>query len=258
MKRQETLSSHTVIASAISVQRKPSAPPTQIAPCHHCVWLLGKPSTSLPALHSVCSHRNSSHLDSLQLSSERKGKLFSSSREKGGKRKKRKKNKKAEIIFLWHTMTHRFGNEGCESFLFSLFFSGLTADKSHSSETSDRTGWSKFIFHLPIMILKWGVTELFLLCLNTAVFPFPSFVCCCLELGKTGFLPAYSLLPRFRAASVCPCTCSLQLRAASAETICTRPSSRLLGPLWLCLNSFPCHIFLAALAISALVHCSSR
>lgn len=94
MKRQETLSSHTVVASAISVQRKPSAPPTQIAPCHHCVWLLGKPSTSLPALHSVCSHRNSSHLDSLQLSSERKGKLFSSSREKGGKRKKERKTKR--------------------------------------------------------------------------------------------------------------------------------------------------------------------
>lgn len=155
-------------------------------------------------------------------------------------------------------MTHRFGNESCESFLFSLFFSGLTADKSHSSETSDRTGWSKFIFHLLIMLLKWRVTELFLLCLNAALLPFPSFVCCCLELGKTGFLPAYSLLPRFRAASVCPCTCSLQLWAASAETIFTRPSSRLLGPLWLCLDSFPCHIFLAALAISALVRCSSR
>lgn len=108
------------------------------------------------------------------------------------------------------------------------------------------------------MLLKWRVTELFRLYLNVALLPFPSFVCCCLELGKTGFLPACSLLPRFRAASVCPCTCSLQLQAASAEAICTRPSSRLLGPLWLCLDSFPCRIFLAALAISALVHCSSH
>lgn len=139
MKRQEALSSHTVIAPAISVQRKLSAHPTQNAPCHHCVQLLGKPSTSLPALHSVCSHRNSSRLDSLQLSSEKKGKLFNSSREKGVKRKNKEKGK-ARNHFLWHTMTHRFRNEGCESFLFSLFFSGLTADKSHSSETSDRTG----------------------------------------------------------------------------------------------------------------------
>lgn len=154
-------------------------------------------------------------------------------------------------------MTHRFGNEGCESFLFSLFFSGLTADKSHSSETSDRTGWSQFIFHLPITLLKRRVTELLLLHLNAALSPSPSFVCCCLELGKTSFLPACSLLPRFRAASVCPCTCSVQLQAASAEIICTRPSSRLMGPLRLPLNSFPCHIFLAALAISALVRCSS-
>lgn len=139
MRRQEALSPHTVITPAIPVQRKPLASPTHTAACHHCVWLLGKPSTSLPALHSVCSHRNSSCLDSLQLSRERKGKLFSSSREKGVKRKNKEKEK-ARNHFLWHTMTHRFGNEGCESFLFSLFFSGLTADKSHSSETSDRTG----------------------------------------------------------------------------------------------------------------------
>lgn len=56
------------------------------------------------------------------------------------KREKKKEKEKARNHFSWHTMTHRFGNEGCESFLFSLFFSGLTADKSHSSETSDRTG----------------------------------------------------------------------------------------------------------------------
>lgn len=154
-------------------------------------------------------------------------------------------------------MTYKFGNEGCESFLFSLFFSGLTADKSHSSETSDRTGWSQFIFHLPITILKQRVTELLLFCLNGTLPPL-SFAWCCLELGKTSFLPAYSLLPRFRAASVCPCTCFVQLRAASAEIICTRPSSRLMGPLRLPLDSFPCHIFLAALAISALVRHSSH
>lgn len=91
MKRQEALSSHTVIAPAISVQRKPSAPSPQVVPCHRCIWLLGKPSTILPALHSVCSHKDSSCLDSLQLSSERKGKLFSSNREKEVKRKNEEK-----------------------------------------------------------------------------------------------------------------------------------------------------------------------
>lgn len=135
MQRLKALNAHTAIASAISVQRKPSSPSTWTAPHHHCVWLLRKPFASLSPLHSACSHKNSSHLDSLQLSSERKGKAFSSSREK-----EKKETEKSRNHFSWHSMMHRFGNEGCESFLFSLFFSGLTADKSHSSETSDRTG----------------------------------------------------------------------------------------------------------------------
>lgn len=48
MKRLEALNAHIAIASAISVQRKPSAPHTWTGPHHHCVWLLRKPFASLP------------------------------------------------------------------------------------------------------------------------------------------------------------------------------------------------------------------
>lgn len=150
-------------------------------------------------------------------------------------------------------MMHRFGNEGCESFLFSLFFSGLTADKSHSSETSDRTGWSKFIFHLPIMLLKWRVTELFLLHLNAALPSSRSFACCCLELGKTSFLPSPQAqgsvrLPLHLLPTAVSCLCWNHLHPAQQQADGAPPAS---------LQPFPCHIFLAALAISTLVHCSS-
>jgi len=103
MQRQEALNSHIVIAPAISVERTSSAPSTQTAPRHRCTWLLGKPFASLPLLNSVCSHKNSSHLDPLQLSSERQGKAVSSSAEKGRKKEKEKKMKKGQkSLFLAH------------------------------------------------------------------------------------------------------------------------------------------------------------
>lgn len=88
---QETGSLNSHVAPAISVERMSSAPSMQTAPCHRCTWLLGKPISSLPPLNSVCSHKNSSHLDPLQLSSKRQGKAVSSSAEKERKKEKKKK-----------------------------------------------------------------------------------------------------------------------------------------------------------------------